>query len=41
MMHWFPGNHLVHVDQGKYLRQMAAFMRNIGFGDKVLQKDVA
>ena len=33
LMHWFPGNHMVHVDQGRYLRQMAAFMRNIGFGE--------
>jgi len=31
LMHWFPGNHLVHVDQGRYLRQMAAFMRGLGF----------
>ncbi len=25
-MHWFPGNHLVHLDQGRYLREMLAFM---------------
>jgi pimeloyl-ACP methyl ester carboxylesterase len=27
-MHWFPGNHLVHLDQGRYLREMLAFMQN-------------
>ena len=30
-IHWFPGNHLLHLDQGKYLKEMAAFMREIGF----------
>lgn len=25
-VHWFPGNHLVHLDQGHYLREMLAFM---------------
>ncbi|HEX4939146.1 MAG TPA: alpha/beta hydrolase, partial [Candidatus Kapabacteria bacterium] len=31
LLHWFPGNHLIHLDQGRYLREMAAFMRHIGF----------
>ena len=30
-IHWFPGNHLLHLDQGKYLKEMSAFMRGIGF----------
>ncbi|GHD19440.1 hypothetical protein GCM10007052_27930 [Halioglobus japonicus] len=30
-IHWFPGNHLVHLDKGKYLKQMAGFMSEIGF----------
>jgi pimeloyl-ACP methyl ester carboxylesterase len=30
-IHWFPGNHLLHLDQGKYLKEMSAFMREIGF----------
>jgi hypothetical protein len=25
-LHWFPGNHLIHVQQGDYLRRMKAFM---------------
>jgi esterase/lipase len=29
--HWFPGNHLVHLDKGKYLKEMANFMREIEF----------
>lgn len=30
-IHWFPGNHLLHLDQGKYLKEMARFMGEIGF----------
>lgn len=30
-LHWFPGNHLIHLDQGKYLKEMAGFLRTIGF----------
>lgn len=30
-MHWFPGNHVIHLDQGRYLKEMLAFMRGIGF----------
>jgi len=30
-IHWFPGNHVLHLDQGKYLKEMLAFMRGIGF----------
>jgi pimeloyl-ACP methyl ester carboxylesterase len=30
-LHWFPGNHLIHLDQGKYLKEMAGFLQEIGF----------
>lgn len=30
-LHWFPGNHLIHLDQGKYLKEMAGFLRATGF----------
>lgn len=32
-IHWFPGSHLVHLDRGNYLRQVARFLRKIGFLD--------
>ena len=30
-LHWFPGNHIIHLDQGKYLKDMAQFLRDTGF----------
>lgn len=30
-IHWFPGNHVIHLDQGKYLGEMLAFMHDAGF----------
>jgi len=30
-IHWFPGNHLVHLDKGKYLKEMARFLKDIDF----------
>lgn len=30
-IHWFPGSHLLHLDRGNYLRQIARFLRRIGF----------
>ena len=30
-IHWFPGNHLLHLDQGRYLREMKAFIQRSGF----------
>lgn len=30
-IHWFPGNHIIHLDQGAYLRQIARFLAGIGF----------
>ena len=32
-IHWFPGNHLLHLDKGKYLKEIARFLRQIGFDD--------
>jgi hypothetical protein len=31
-LHWFPGNHVVHVSGGEYRRKMLRFMRDAGFG---------
>jgi hypothetical protein len=30
-LHWFPGNHVLHLNQAAYLRRMARFMRAQGF----------
>ena len=30
-IHWFPGNHLLHLDRGEYLKEMAGFMRELEF----------
>jgi hypothetical protein len=30
-IHWFPGSHLIHLDRGEYLLEMARFMSEIGF----------
>lgn len=30
-IHWFPGSHVIHLDQGRYLDEMFAFMQDIGF----------
>lgn len=30
-LHWFPGNHLIHLDQGRYLHAMRSFMKHIRF----------
>jgi pimeloyl-ACP methyl ester carboxylesterase len=30
-IHWFPGNHLLHLDQGKYLKEIARFLKHIEF----------
>jgi pimeloyl-ACP methyl ester carboxylesterase len=31
-LHWYPGNHLLHVNRAAYLREMRDFMRGAGFG---------
>ncbi len=30
-LHWFPGNHILHVSQPAYLRRMTKFLRNFMF----------
>jgi pimeloyl-ACP methyl ester carboxylesterase len=30
-LHWFPGNHMVHINQPEYLRRMTRFMRDFMF----------
>jgi pimeloyl-ACP methyl ester carboxylesterase len=30
-VHWYPGNHLLHVNRAAYLREMRHFMATIGF----------
>jgi len=30
-IHWFPGSHLLHLDRGHYLEEMAIFLRRLGF----------
>jgi pimeloyl-ACP methyl ester carboxylesterase len=30
-LHWFPGNHILHVSQPAYLRRMTAFLRGYMF----------
>jgi pimeloyl-ACP methyl ester carboxylesterase len=30
-LHWFPGNHILHVSQPEYLRRMTRFLRNFMF----------
>ena len=32
-VHWFPGNHVLHLEQGAYLKQMGRFLQATGFGD--------
>src|SRR5512139_1520360 len=29
-IHWFPGSHILHLDRGGYLRQMAVFFDELG-----------
>jgi pimeloyl-ACP methyl ester carboxylesterase len=30
-LHWYPGNHLLHVNRAAYLREMRKFMKDVGF----------
>ena len=30
-IHWFPGSHIIHMDRGVYLTEMARFMVGRGF----------
>jgi pimeloyl-ACP methyl ester carboxylesterase len=33
-IHWFPGNHVLHLDRGEYIAQMAEHLRRNGFEDE-------
>lgn len=33
-IHWFPGSHIVHLDRGAYLKEMAKFITDLGFLDE-------
>lgn len=33
-IHWFPGNHVIHFDQGKYLKEVSLFLKQIEFNRK-------
>ena len=30
-LHWYPGNHVLHVNRGAYFRQMKEFFAAVGF----------
>lgn len=30
-LHWYPGNHILHVNRAAYLREMRRFMEGVGF----------
>ena len=30
-LHWFPGNHILHLDRASYLRRMKRHFRDVGF----------
>jgi pimeloyl-ACP methyl ester carboxylesterase len=32
-LHWYPGNHILHVNRGDYLREMGRFLVATGFPD--------
>jgi pimeloyl-ACP methyl ester carboxylesterase len=32
-LHWYPGNHVMHVNRGAYLREMGRFLQATGFSD--------
>jgi hypothetical protein len=32
-IHWYPGNHVMHVNRGAYLREMGRFLRETGFSE--------
>jgi pimeloyl-ACP methyl ester carboxylesterase len=32
-LHWFPGNHTLHVNRGAYLREMGRFLQATGFSE--------
>lgn len=36
-LHWFPGNHIIHLDQGVYIKDMERFIRSTGFADELTE----
>jgi hypothetical protein len=32
-MHWYPGNHVLHLQRDQYLREVGRFLRTIGFSE--------
>jgi pimeloyl-ACP methyl ester carboxylesterase len=30
-LHWYPGNHVLHVNRGEYLKEMGRFLQAVGF----------
>jgi hypothetical protein len=38
-LHWYPGNHLLHVNRAAYLREMRKFMHDVGFGASAPSSD--
>ncbi|MBI2566039.1 MAG: alpha/beta hydrolase [Candidatus Schekmanbacteria bacterium] len=36
-IHWFPGSHVIHLDRGEYLKQIARFLGEIGFFEEKWQ----
>lgn len=37
LLHWFPGNHVIHLDQDVYLKDMGRFIRSTGFADELTE----
>jgi pimeloyl-ACP methyl ester carboxylesterase len=37
-LYWFPGNHIIHFDRGRYLREIARFLRHTGFSQGVFSR---
>jgi pimeloyl-ACP methyl ester carboxylesterase len=38
-LHWYPGNHVMHVQRGDYLREMGRFLQRTGFADHLPSGD--
>lgn len=38
-LHWYPGNHVMHVNRGAYLREMGRFLQATGFADHLPPED--
>ena len=40
-IHWFPGNHVLHLDRGAYITQIGEFLDQIGFSESSNEGSVA